>query len=233
MYEPVQGCKSRIMVDGIELSDQSTSVGLNGEITMYDFQRLTDCVGQSVPVGSGFTIDHTGFYTGVGAHAIEKVFADRIKTGQPCIVAVTFDGITYLLEDSWASQMTINAPVKEVITIEGTWAKPKSIRRARAGMDTSAVVTAVGQAGDDLAYVADMKAGEVIVAVGVATGQADDIIIAVKAGADEAGLASVGTVTATKPGMYKVAVANHQALYRVEVTDMGGATSVPVAFFVV
>lgn len=232
MDDAVPGYKARINVDGINLSHYSTSVSVEGASEQYEFQRLTDKSLQTVPVGSSFAVAHNGFYTGNIAGLLEEVFSSRIKSGAPCVVAVTFDKVAYILEDSWASQMTITAPVSEVITIEGRWSGARKVSRGLGGGHPDVAVPVTGPINPALAVPVDAEPGMAYIAVGARIGGAGPVKVDLMGGADATTPTVVGSITAPVPGIYSIPLPGHLAFYRLNPTDLGGATGVPISYYI-
>ena len=135
-FVPVQGSVARIYVDEFELTQQSSGAELNVEIDELSYNIMGQSATQKEVAAPNFTIPHHGYYTGRGASGDMGYFEDtiqkRLGTALPVTVTLLLGTVAYTLIGTWGSQMTIDAPVDGLITIDGNWSSPDSVVRGAA-----------------------------------------------------------------------------------------------------
>jgi hypothetical protein len=156
----VPASQARIFIDEFELTQQSSGAEFNAEMETYTYNIMGDAtVHQEIGAGN-YSIPHRGYYTGRTSPSpitgyFEEVLQSRLGTTLPVIVTLVLGPIAYTLKNTWNSQLTIDAPVDGLITIEGNWASPDTAYRdlvlvnqqftdlqAVAGIDGGAVAAA-------------------------------------------------------------------------------------------
>jgi hypothetical protein len=129
----VQASVARIYVDEFELTQQSAGAQLNAETQTLTYNIMGESSSYQDVTTPSFTIEHNGYYTGRGASDNLGYFEDSIRsrlgTTTPVIVSLTLGNIMYALESTWDQEMTVDAPVAELITINAKWASAKFTRR--------------------------------------------------------------------------------------------------------
>ena len=135
-FPTVAGSSARIWVDEFELTQQSSGAELNAEIAQITYPIMGQSAQQQQITTPSFSIPHRGYYTGHGVTSnlgyFEDTFRSRLGTTTPVTVSLILDTIVYTLFGTWNNSMVIDAPVDGLITLEGEWASPDSIRRGRA-----------------------------------------------------------------------------------------------------
>lgn len=229
---PVRGNTARVYVNGIDLSGQTTGIGFEGVVNTIDWAVLDSAAMNQMPLASSGALRHSGYYMGAAAGDLERELHALIAAGANVTVAALFDSSAYMLTDSWAGQMTIAAPVADVITVEGNWAKARSVSRGAVAW-AQRNVTATGVINPDYARTANAVAGEALLLVGIPTGTLTTATFTLQHGPNAGGLVSAGTFSVTAAGVYRIALADHKALYRLNCTAMGGATNLPICLIIV
>ena len=135
-FPTVQGSAARIYVDEFELTQQSSGAELNVELDTISYNIMGQAAAYQDVTKPNFSIPHHGYYTGRGATGDMGYFEDtiqkRLGTTTPVTVTLLLDTIAYTLIGTWGSQMTIDAPVDGLITIDGNWSTPDQVIRGAA-----------------------------------------------------------------------------------------------------
>jgi|SRR5215204_3505231 len=160
-FSAVQGHQARIFIDEFELTQQSSGASFTSEMQVIQYPIMGDPAQQQQVTSPTFTIPHRGYYTGRGATGDLGYFEDtlqkRLGSTTPVTVSLMLGPITYTMFGTWGTQLTIDAPVADLITIEGNWASPDSVKRG---------LVAANQTFTDLATSTPVDLG----AVGIANG---------------------------------------------------------------
>lgn len=126
----LKGCNARVIVDGVDLSSQSSGATLSAAMGVAGYFVMTDCSEQSDPTRPAVTLQHNGYFTGEGATAFEEAMHDRLASATDVRVAfVILPSVFYLLRATWADQMTIDAPLDGMLAVEGNWAEAAEAAR--------------------------------------------------------------------------------------------------------
>lgn len=129
----VAASQARIYVDEFELTQQSSGAELNATMQEISYPIMGDSSTHQQITTPSFNIPHRGYYTGRGATNdlgyFEDTIRSRLGTTDDVVVSLILGPVTYTLFGTWNTQMTIDAPVAELITIEANWASPESVRR--------------------------------------------------------------------------------------------------------
>jgi len=132
-FTAVPGSAARIWIDEFELSQQSSGAEFQAELTTESYNIMGQSAVQQYAATPSFSIPHHGYYTGHGATPnlgyFEEALYARLGTTLPVTVTLILGPITYTMFGSWGTQLTIDAPVEGLITMDGNWASPDSIRR--------------------------------------------------------------------------------------------------------
>ena len=230
----VRALKVRLLVDEFDFSGDSNgvTVALNGEaIDASAFQQDGALYVAGLPSAS---IEHNGYFTGAGAGEIEQELSDRLGTETPVTVAVLLDtralgNPAYVLDGTWGQQLTIEMPVKELITLMGKWAS-MPMRRGYTLLDGAVAATGAGTVVTLPA--AGANGGKAFLFVRAVAGTANDATVTVQCD-DAVGMPSPttkGTFTFDDVGVYEIDLTGTVERYvRVNVTSLGGATGITAA----
>lgn len=135
-FDPVPGSSALIYVDEFELTQQSSGAELNVELDELSYNIMGQASQQKEVTKPNFSIPHHGYYTGQGASADMGYFEDtiqkRLGTSDPVVVTLLVGPVAYTLVGTWGSQMTIDAPVDGLITIDANWSSPDNVIRGAA-----------------------------------------------------------------------------------------------------
>lgn len=236
---PIQGSQSKIFIDEFELTQQSSGAEFNAEFDTIQYPIMGSVAMQQQVAAPTYSIPHHGYYTGRGASGglgyFEETLQSRLGTTTPVTVTLVLGPIAYTLMGTWGSQLTFDAPVDGLITMEGNWSSPTGVRRgyvipavslADMAVSPNIDIGAVGIANAVVIHAggfADLTAGGESVTVNVQTSNAP-------AGTYATWLAASGGNAFKKPGAKLVTGATNPNRYvRVQVdttTGVPGPTNV-------
>jgi hypothetical protein len=131
-FDPVQGSKALIFVDEFNLSSQSSGAQIDITVDTIDFSVMASPAKNYLPIKSSPAITHNGYFTGVDEvlmNGIEQIMFDRLGTSAPVMVSLVLDEIVYTMYGTYGQQLTIDAPVDGLITVEGNWAPGEALGR--------------------------------------------------------------------------------------------------------
>lgn len=235
----VKGQYTTILVDGYDLSGYSNNLTIqaqNGQIDVTPFQSAA-MVYLAEPVQG--TIDHAGYFTGSTAAEMEKALYDRLASQSAYITGLldtsTAACVGYIVPAGGNSDFQIQAPVANVITVQGKWAGTGIKRGIRV---FSGTISATGaQTGVDFLTASAASAGGfAVLHVTAITGTATDATITwqTAAASNFTGAVTQGTFTFSAIGAQTItSTATIGRWSRINCTDMGGATDFTVQAIVV
>ena len=225
---PVRGIYTQILVDGYDLSGQSNGLEINaqsGQIEVTPFQATAKQFIQE-PVESFMT--QRGYYSGGSAGDFEKTVYDRLATGSAYITALLNTQVVacsaYVLPATQASELQIQSPATNVITINARWMAGAGMKRGLRLF--GGAITGIGS----LAYIdlgaAGILGGFAYLHVTAITGTATNASIAVYSD-DNTGFATPtahGTFTFSATGAAQMVIAGTIDRYaRLNVESLGGS----------
>lgn len=117
-----------ILIDEFDFSTDSAGGAIEIPVEAQEAATLQMTALAQLPTVPGMAkLTHSGYYSGVGAGKIEQEMYARLGTATPAYVAALLDTTSlanpaYVFAGSWGSQLKINMPAKELITLEGEWA---------------------------------------------------------------------------------------------------------------
>jgi len=219
-----KGCNVRVVVDGIDLSSQSSGAQLAAAMGVAEYFIMTDCAAQKEPTRPAVTLAHNGYFTGEGATAFEEALKARLASATDVRVAfIILPSIFYLLRQTWADQMSLDAPVEEMLTVEGNWAEAGQVARGRVILGGS-VATGTVSAVLDLGAARIGTPGTLFFA---ASGYTDgrDVTILVEGSANgTSGWSTVRSQLLADVGDAEFAVASLVRYLRATITFAGGGS---------
>lgn len=121
---PIQAFNTRILVDRYDLSGMSNALALAIDSTAIEYNVFQDPAKQFVAGNPTSTLQHNGYYTGPGASELENVlYSYMTANGQVTAILGTNQPVpvAYVIPTAYNGQMTIDSPVNELITLQGTW----------------------------------------------------------------------------------------------------------------
>lgn len=141
VFDGVAGSQARIYVDEFELTQQSSGAELAAEAETISYNIMGESSAHQDVTTPSFSIPHHGYYTGHGLSAdlgyFEETLQKRLGTTDPVVVTLKLGPVTYTLIGTWGSQLTIDAPVDGLITVDGNWAAPDQVIRGVASDNAS------------------------------------------------------------------------------------------------
>ena len=222
----------KLLIDQWDFSGDNNSV--SGEITVPDLDETTFQATALLkqPGLPSATIQHAGYFSGPGAGTIEKELYDRIGTATPVQLGVMLhsslvNSPMYISRAAWGQQLRIQAPAKELITLEGQWPGMLALKRglkifdgtlSATGAQTSREFSAGGTAG-----------GDAYIWVKTITGGTTGISVRIEHATTEGGaystLATFANFTAVGAYTVSLGTGTVNRWLRVNVVGLGGATS--------
>lgn len=229
----ILGRYTTILVDEWNFSGQSNGMNLNTTNDRLDVTPFETAGSTFIQGDIGATMEHAGFFMGDGAGYLEKEIHDRLGAGQSYVGiflgTATAACPVYVLPNTEAQRLQITAPVKNVITVSGTWGAGTGLKRGLRVFNGTIDATGA-EAGVDFAA-AGSAGGWAYLWVSAITGTATNATIDVESDSDPGfGTAvSEGTFTFSAVGGYEIALSGAIGRYiRINTTDLGGATDFAV-----
>lgn len=231
---PIRGCQTKILIDEWDLSGQSNSVNLTADVAVLDYVTFQNCFQQRIPGLPMSAIQHNGYFSGPGAGEMEEELHARLGSGNDVIVGVILGTslaapVGYVLPTSFGQQLRINAPVAELITVDGAWAGGSN-NQLRRGLQLplgTAVAATGAQTGIDFGAAGSAGGKAYLFVTGIAGSATNAAILIESASASNfSGAATEGTFTFSGVGAYEISLSGTIGRHiRANVSDLGGATS--------
>jgi hypothetical protein len=229
--------KVRLLIDEFDFSTDTGGVTVQLTDEALDGTGLQMEGALYVPGFPAGNVEHKGFYTGPQVGRLEAELDARLGSDDPVTVAVLLDtrrvgNPAYVLEGTWGEQLTPEAPIKNLITLNGKWAA-MPVRRGLVLLDGPVTATGAGTVVDfSAAQPVGVAGARLFVLLRTVTGAMEDAALLVEcdAAADMGSPTTLGTVTLDGVGVYAAEFAGAVERYvRVRVTSLGGATAFAVA----
>lgn len=231
----VKGCRTRIIVGGVDLSGDTNTVGVNIQGRAIDYGVLQDCDQRRLPLSPAGSIDHNGYYTGPSAGKIEAELYTYLGSTTGVHVATIYDTagtvpFAYVQDMAYNSKLAIKGQTGQLLTVAGMWPTLKSsgARMIRGYQVGSGTVSSTGAVtGIDLGA-AGSAGGKLYVFITAITGSASSAAIKLQSDTDPAfgTAADEGTATFSAVGCQEVTLSSTVNRYqRMNVTSLGGATN--------
>lgn len=233
MAAPSTGKDTTILVDEWNLSGHSNQVTLqlnNDRIDVTPFE--SDDVFIQNPAAA--TLQHNGYLSQAApAGGLEEAIYSRLGSSEGYVAVLlgtnTVGCATYVLPRNGAQNLQVQAPVKNVITVQGAWGAGTGVVRGRRVF--SGTINATGaKPGVDFTA-AGTAGGHAYLFVQAIAGTATDAEIDVESDTDSGfgTAASEGTFTFSAVGVYAIALSGTVNRHiRINTTSLGGATSFDV-----
>jgi len=236
---PVRATNTKLLVDRFNFSGSTMGYTVAVTVGELDVTNLESTGNEKIAGNSGGTLEMQGYYTGKGAGLWEQELHARLGTGTPVYVAACIGTSnvkcpTYIFDESWGEQMTVEAPVENVIMVNGRWGGGK-VGMKRGKRIFAAAITATGAKTSQDLGAAGSAGGSAYLFVQSITGTATSATIVVESSATEGGTyAAEGTFTFSALGAYKIALSGTVNRWlRINVTGLGGSSAFTVAVVVV
>jgi hypothetical protein len=224
---PVRGTSAHLLIDEFDFSGETNSITISAEVSTLDPTNLASTGSEKIPNLPDGRIEHSGFHNGVGAGSIFQELYDRLGSATTAFVAVLLGDAgqpAVVLPATWANQLTMEAPVNDLITLAGAWPSNGAMQNGvlvyRGAVSATGAQTAVdfGAAGAD--------GGFAYLFVQDITGTAASAAVKVQSATTQGGsYADEGTFTFSGVGVQTVAMTGTVNRWlRANVTSLGGAT---------
>ena len=228
---PTRGTNAKLLIDEFDFSCDTNSLTVTLSTDTAEHSSLCSTGKEFAPLLPDGTIEHAGYYSGKGAGYIEAELQSRLGTATAVYVAALFGTATtgcpaYVLPSTWGSQLTINAPVTDLINLTGAWPSgtSKIVRGLRIYTGT---LSATGGTASIDTGAAGSAGGLGYLFVQTITGTATNATIDIESSATTGGVyASEGTFTFSAVGVQTLTMSSTVNRWlRLNTTSMGGATS--------
>ena len=229
---------TKLLIDEFDFSGVSNSLAVSATVAALPATAFQDTGEEFIPGLPSGNLEHGGYYAGKGAGEIEQELHARLGSSSAVYVAGLFgtNGVAraYVLDTTWGEQLTIDAPVMELITLSGAWPQVGGLRRGLVIFDGT-LSDLLGETSVDFGA-AGAAGGEAYLFVQAITGSATNATIDVESSATDAfaGEEAVeGTFTFSAVGVQKITLTGAVDRYiRLIATDLGGATDFTVVAIV-
>lgn len=230
----VKGCRTRILVGGVDLSGDTNTVGVNIQGRAIDYGVLQDCDQRRLPLSPQTQIEHNGYFTGPTAGKIEYELYTYLGSTTGVHTAVIYDTagsvpFAYVLDVGYNNRLAINAQVAQLLTVAGNWSllKNSGARVYRGYQVGSGTVSATGAVTGIDVGAAGSAGGKLFVFITSITGSASSAQIKLQSdtASNHATTADEGTATFSAVGCQEVTLSGTVNRYqRMNVVSLGGAT---------
>lgn len=234
----VKGCRTRILVGGVDLSGDTNTVGVNIQGRTIDYGVLQDCDVRRLALSPQGAIEHSGYYTGPGAGKLEAELYTYLGNTAGVHVGVIYDTagsipFAYVQDTAYNQRLAIVAQTGQLITVAGNWPtlKGAGARLIRGYQIFGGVISATGaQTGIDFGA-AGSAGGKAYVFVANITGSASSAQVKVQSdtASNHGTTADEGTATFSAVGCQEVDLSGTVNRYvRLNCVSLGGATDFTV-----
>lgn len=122
----VKGYQTRILVDGYDFSGVSNVAQMACAVGALEYSVFQTAGVLRLPGAAAATLEHRGYYNGKVDGTLEKELYDRLGTTDAVYTTLVLDTagaipVAYTLANTWNGQLTLAAPVKELLTVAGQW----------------------------------------------------------------------------------------------------------------
>lgn len=226
---PLKGTEATILVDEHSFNANTSQIELvwttgEGETTNLDSGAM-----EYIPLLPKLSINQSGYFGGLAENGYEKELWDRLATSGAQVTALIGDSTTgcaaYFFTDAAGYGMNYSFPSNGVVTLNGSWGTSEKWRAGKR-IWTGAVTTTGEKTAIDFGA-GVTTGGYAVLHVTAIGGTATNADIVVESSANNVTFASEGTFTFSAVGGYTLALSGTVGQYvRVNVTDLGGATSI-------
>lgn len=232
---PVRGYQTKILIDQLDLSGYTNALQVECPVGVLEYQVLQNAGTLKLPSYPTPMITQNGYVSGATADEIHDALDDRLAADNDVTVGVILgtalaQPVAYVLPTTYNGQLRIDAPVANLITINGQW--PSGTSRLYRGFQAHyGVISATGaQTGIDFGA-AGSAGGRAFLFVQAKTGTITSATIKVQSDSDVGfGTASdEGTFTFSALGAFAIDLSGTVNRYvRINTTSLGGATNFTV-----
>lgn len=218
----------RLLIDEFDFSTDTSGLTLGVNVAAIDAPTLQMDALQRLAGMSGAKLEHNGYYTGPDVGDLERELSARLGTQTPVTVMVLLDTRTignpaYVLPATWGEQLTLEAPLSDLLTLSGAWGEMPAQRGV---VLLDGAVTATGAGAVIALPVGSLAGGVAYLAVRAIQGTAVNASVLVE-GDDNAGMSSPTTLVNfafSATGVYSFVIGGAVERYvRIQTADLGGA----------
>ena len=231
----VKGCRTRIIVGGVDLSGDTNTVGVNIAGRAIDYGVLQDCDQRRLPLSPQTNFEHSGYYTGPSAGSLEAELYTYLGSTSGVVVSTVYDTagsipFAYSLDAGYNTRLAINAQTAQLLTVAGNWGLLKSsgAQAYRSYQVWGGTISSTGAlTGIDFGA-AGSAGGKAFIHVTAITGSASSAAVKIQSDTDPAHGTTVdeGNTSFSAVGCYEISLSGTVNRYvRLNCTSLGGATS--------
>lgn len=231
----VKGCRTRILVGGVDLSGDTNTVGVNIQGRAIDYGVLQDCDQRRLPLSPAGSIEHNGYYSGPTAGKIEAELYTYLGSTTGVHVACIYDTagavpFAYVQDMAYNSKLAIKGQTGQLLTVAGMWPTLKSsgARMIRGYQVWGGTISATGAlTGIDFGA-AGSAGGKAYIFVTTITGSASSAAVKIQSDTDPAHGTTVdeGNTSFSAVGCYEISLSGTVNRYvRLNCTSLGGSTN--------
>lgn len=231
----VKGCRTRILVGGVDLSGDTNTVGVNIQGRTIEYGVLQDCDVRRLALSPQGVIEHSGYYTGPAAGKLEAELYTYLGSTTGVHVATIYDTagaipFAYVQDQAYNQRLAINAQTGQLITVAGNWPtlKGTGARLIRGYQVAGGVISATGAVTGIDFGAAGSAGGKAYIFVTNITGTATNAAVKIQSdsNSDHSTTADEGNTTFSAVGCQEIDLSGTVNRYvRLNCTSLGGATN--------
>lgn len=232
----IRGCKTRILIDELDLSLQVSNFNMQNSVAVIAYNTLQVCAGLKLPSLPNGMLNVNGYMDDNGDDTLAEKIRTALTTEDTYIgfVIESTPPVGLVFDGSFVSSSTVDTPLEGLITLASTWEKINE-RTDGNWIVVSTTLDATGaQTGIDFGS-QGTTGGKAFLFVHSITGTATDATIDVESD-DNSGFtseASEGTFTFSDVGVYELTLSGTVDRYiRANLTDLGGADDISFSILV-
>lgn len=223
------GTEMAVWVDEFDFSSAISEVEVQMEVPEAERTSLASAAQEFRPLLPKLSVTQNGYFEGVLPDGFEAEMNARFGARGAVVTVLTqrsdADCAAYVLPDAGDFEMSIKAPMNNLVTMTGKWGTSGNARRGRRVYDGTFDDVEDGATVDFGAGVT--TGGYAFLHVAGITGTAVDAAIEVESSADGVTFVSEGEFTVSDVGSYVLALSGAVSRYiRLACTDLGGATAI-------
>lgn len=231
----VKGCRTRILVGGVDLSGDTNTVGVSIQGRTLDYGVLQDCDVRRLALSPQGVIEHNGYYTGPAAGKLEAEMYTYLGNTAGIHVGVIYDTngaipFAYIQDQAYNQRLAIAGQAGQLITVAGNWPtlKGAGARLIRGYQIFGGVISATGAVTGIDFGAAGTTGGKAYIFVTNITGTASSAQVKIQSdtASNHATTADEGTATFSAVGCQEVDLSGTVNRHiRLNCVSLGGATN--------
>lgn len=128
----VKAWQSRVLVDGFDLSTQTSGFTLSTETTALEHSNLQSDAVNKIAGDPAATLEHRGLFSGIAAGAIADVMGDRLAATDTVYTTVLLDTSgtrppSFTFDTTFNGQLTYEAPIEGLLALSGKWVQKERL----------------------------------------------------------------------------------------------------------